>query len=145
MLYEKLLGKKAEDVSLPELLKGLGMWAKQLSPDPTKREFAGLKRGPDGKFDDGELVAILSDAIEDTAGCPGANHVPKALRAAEILGMTQARAWQCGSLNEFRKFFGLKPHTTFEDINKGTALNVNGLALERHHTVGIDFTRSNSC
>ena len=31
--------------------------------------------------------------------------------------MQQARKWNCGSLNEFRKFFGLKPHKTFEDIN----------------------------
>lgn len=34
-----------------------------------------------------------------------------------MLGMMQARKWKCGSLNEFRKFFGLKPHKTFEDIN----------------------------
>ncbi len=31
--------------------------------------------------------------------------------------MQQARKWNVGSLNEFRKFFGLKPHETFEDIN----------------------------
>jgi len=31
--------------------------------------------------------------------------------------MNQARKWNCGSLNEFRKFFGLKPYATFEDIN----------------------------
>ena len=30
--------------------------------------------------------------------------------------MQQSRAWNLGSLNEFRKFFGLKPHETFEDI-----------------------------
>lgn len=50
-------------------------------------------------------------------GAFGANNVPKALRAVEILGMQQARKWNCGSLNEFRKFFGLKPHKTFEEIN----------------------------
>lgn len=33
------------------------------------------------------------------------------------VGMQQARKWGLGSLNEFRKFFGLKPHATFEDIN----------------------------
>lgn len=117
-LYHQLLGKKGEDVSLPELMKGLGMWARSLPADPTKREFAGLKRGPDGKFDDGELASILADAIEDVSGHPGAQHVPRALRAAEILGIQQARHWGCASLNEFRKFFGLKPHETFESINK---------------------------
>ena len=43
--------------------------------------------------------------------------MPKALRAVEILGITQARRWNVGSLNEFRKFFGLKAHDTFEEIN----------------------------
>jgi hypothetical protein len=39
------------------------------------------------------------------------------LRAISILGMKQARTWNCGSLNEFRKFFGLKKYDTFEEIN----------------------------
>lgn len=50
-------------------------------------------------------------------GSFGARNVPKALRAVEILGIQQARKWNCGSLNEFRKFFGLKPYETFEEIN----------------------------
>lgn len=29
----------------------------------------------------------------------------------------QARSWNLASLNEFRRFFGLTPHETFEDIN----------------------------
>ena len=102
---------------MPELLQGLGKWNAALDKDPLKRPFAGLTRKPDGSFDDGELVNILADSIEDVAGCPGARNVPTALRAAEILGMQQARYWNCASLNEFRKFFGLSPHKTFEDIN----------------------------
>lgn len=43
--------------------------------------------------------------------------MPKAFRAIEILGIQQARKWQVGSLNEFRKFFNLKPYDTFEEIN----------------------------
>lgn len=31
--------------------------------------------------------------------------------------MQQARKWGLATLNEFRKFFGLKPHDTFESIN----------------------------
>ena len=31
--------------------------------------------------------------------------------------MHQARKWNCCSLNEFRKFFGLKTYDTFEEIN----------------------------
>lgn len=33
------------------------------------------------------------------------------------MGINQARRWNVGSLNEFRKFFGLKSHETFEEIN----------------------------
>lgn len=51
-------------------------------------------------------------------GSFGARNVPKSLRAVEILGMKQARAWNVGSLNEFRKFFGLKQYETFEEINR---------------------------
>lgn len=31
--------------------------------------------------------------------------------------MMQARKWGLATLNEFRKFFGLKPHETFESVN----------------------------
>ena len=34
-----------------------------------------------------------------------------------MLGLQQGRKWNLGSFNEFRKFFGLKAHETFEDIN----------------------------
>ena len=118
-MYQDLFGKASNDVSLPELLQGLGKWEKALPNDPIKRPFAQLKRGEDGKFSDDRLVELLTEAIEDTAGSFGANNVPKALKAVEILGMNQARYWNCGSLNEFRKFFGLKPHETFESINSG--------------------------
>lgn len=35
----------------------------------------------------------------------------------EVLGINQARQWNVGSLNEFRKFFDLKPYESFEEIN----------------------------
>lgn len=39
------------------------------------------------------------------------------MRAIEILGIEQGRAWGAASLNEVRKFFHLEPHKTFLDIN----------------------------
>ena len=57
-----------------------------------------------------ELIPIV-------VGCFGPRNVPKALKAVEILGIKQARKWGTGSLNEFRKFFGLKEYKTFEEIN----------------------------
>jgi linoleate 10R-lipoxygenase len=116
-LYKRLFGKHAAEVSLPELMQGLGKWSASLPKDPYERDYHGLKRGADGRFNDDELVNILCDSIEDVSGASGPNNVPKALRAVEILGMQQARHWECASLNEFRKFFGLKPHETFEHIN----------------------------
>ncbi|KAJ9263257.1 hypothetical protein DTO212C5_7683 [Paecilomyces variotii] len=116
-VYKELFGKPASEVSMQELLIGLGKYESSLDKDPSKRTFAHLQRQEDGTFKDEELVKILTDAIEDVAGSFGARNVPKALRAIEILGIQQARKWQVGSLNEFRKFFNLKPYETFEEIN----------------------------
>ncbi|KAF2200007.1 putative fatty acid oxygenase PpoC [Delitschia confertaspora ATCC 74209] len=115
--YKRMFGKSASEVSMHELLQGLGKWAAGLDKDPQKRPFANLVRGFDGKYSDDDLVQIITESIEDCAGAFGANNVPKALRSVEILGMLQARKWGLATLNEFRKFFGLKPHETFESIN----------------------------
>ncbi|KAL1964166.1 hypothetical protein VTN77DRAFT_7254 [Rasamsonia byssochlamydoides] len=116
-VYKELFGKPASEVSMPELLMGLAKYEKSMDKDPSKRTFAHLQRQEDGTFKDDDLVKILTEAIEDVAGSFGPRNIPKALRAVEILGIQQARKWNCGSLNEFRKFFGLKPYETFEEIN----------------------------
>ncbi|KAI9838713.1 MAG: hypothetical protein M1838_004543 [Thelocarpon superellum] len=110
-------GKDPGQVSLPELLKKLEEMTRKIPDDPLKREVAGLTRQADNTFKDDDLVKILTESIEDTAGAFGANGVPPILRAVEILGIEQARSWNVASLNEFRQFFGLRPHETFEDIN----------------------------
>lgn len=66
-IYEELMGKPAEEVSVQELLMGLGKYEKNLDPDPAKRTFAHLKRQEDGTFKDEELVELLNNAIEDVA------------------------------------------------------------------------------
>ncbi|KAL4810358.1 heme peroxidase [Aspergillus unguis] len=116
-IYEQLIGKPGSEITSQELLMGLGKYGATLPSDPSKREFAGLKRQEDGTFKDEELVHILTTAIEDVAGSFGARNVPKVLKAVEVLGIEQSRQWQVGSLNEFRKFFGLKNYETFEEIN----------------------------
>ncbi|TAQ87459.1 hypothetical protein B7494_g4210, partial [Chlorociboria aeruginascens] len=122
-LYQKLFEKDYREVTMPELLVGLQKLAQMTPDDPLERDFDGLKRGPDGSFNDDDLVNILVESIEDVAGSSGANNVPEVLRAVEILGMQQARAWRCATLNEFRKFFGLTPHEKFEDINSDPAVS----------------------
>ena len=118
-MYEQLFpGKEPRLVGMEELLKGLGRFEASLSDDPPKRPFANLERGKDGRFNDDDLVELLSDSIEDVAGSFGANRVPEILRSVEILGIRQARSWNLASLNEFRAFFGLEKHKSFESINK---------------------------
>jgi len=109
--------KKMEDLTPQELLQGLLRWEQNIPKDPSKRVFDGLKRGPDGKFDDEDLVRIMTEAMEAPAGVFGPRMVPKALRVVETLGILQARKWRMATLNEFRAFFGLKRFETMEDIN----------------------------
>lgn len=61
-------GRDITKLSLPEFIHGLVGWERTLADDPGERTFAGLKRNADGKFDDGDLVEILCDSIEDCAG-----------------------------------------------------------------------------
>ncbi|KAJ5338320.1 hypothetical protein N7452_005048 [Penicillium brevicompactum] len=116
-IYHDLMGKPAEEVTMPELLMGMRKVETMIDADPSKRTFAHLKRNEDGFFDDGELVNVLSNATEDVASSFGPRNVPKALRSIEILGIEASRRWNVGSLNEFRKHFGLKTYETFEEVN----------------------------
>lgn len=116
--YKKMFpGRDPAQIPLDELLQTLGNWEAGLSIDPQERPFANLERGTDGKLNDDKLVEILRDSIDDVAGAFGANKVPAILRSVEILGIKQARSWNLATLNEFRSFFGLTKHETFEDIN----------------------------
>lgn len=120
--YRELFGKNPHDVSMKDLLMGLSKWEQDLPKNPPERPFAHLKRKEDGTFNDDDLAKILTESIEDPAGAFGANNVPTVLKSVEILGMQQARKWNLGSLNEFRKFFGLKEHDSFESINSDPAV-----------------------
>ncbi|KAF2830213.1 heme peroxidase [Ophiobolus disseminans] len=112
-------GRDPKSVGKYEFLGRLNEVYKKTDPDPLKRKFAGLDRSKeDGTLPDQPLVDILTSSIEDCANSFGPNRVPAIFRAIEVLGIEQARAWNLGSLNEFRKYFHLEPHNTFEDITK---------------------------
>lgn len=67
--YREIFGKDARDVSMQELLMGLGKWEHVLhKTDPQQRPFADLERQADGRYPDDDLVRIMTDSIEDTAG-----------------------------------------------------------------------------
>ncbi|KAF8907810.1 heme peroxidase [Mucidula mucida] len=86
-------------------------------PDYRKWTFGGLKRGDNGRFDDGDLATILQDATKNRAAAFGARGVPEVLRVIEIMGIEQERSWGTCSLNEFRKFIGLQPYKSFAEWN----------------------------
>ncbi|KIW96307.1 uncharacterized protein Z519_03376 [Cladophialophora bantiana CBS 173.52] len=114
--YTKLFGHQSS-LSMGQFLSALTEWAKKLNPDPVEREFAGLQRQPDNKYPDQDLAAIWTASVSDIAGSYGAAHVPAILKNVEVLGIIQSRSWNLASLNEFREYFKLEPHKTFEDIN----------------------------
>jgi len=109
-------GRDPKTVGKWEFLQRLNAVYKTTDPDPSKRNFAGLARNEDGTLPDQDLVDMLVSSIEDCANSFGPNRVPAVFRAIEVLGIEQARSWNLGSLNEFRKHFDLEPHKTFEDI-----------------------------
>ena len=116
--FEELFpGKHYSEVGAHELVIGLDKWERSLPNNPQDRPFADVKRGADGQLDDEKLVKILTESVEDLAGSFGANRIPQVLRSIEILGTIQARSWNLATLNEFRDFFHLKKHETFEEIN----------------------------
>lgn len=99
-----------------EFLGKLDEVYKKMEKDPAKRKFANLERNADGTLPDEALVDIITSSVEDCANSFGPNRVPAIMRAIEVLGIEQSRAWNLGTLNEFRKYFKLEPHRTFEDI-----------------------------
>ncbi|KAH9007629.1 linoleate diol synthase, partial [Lactarius hengduanensis] len=86
-------------------------------PDVSHWTFNELKRGPDGKFDNTQLAAIIKDAVEHPAARFGARGTPHVMRLHEIMGIEANRRWGVCTLNEFRKYLGLKPYTTFLEWN----------------------------
>ncbi|KAJ8518487.1 hypothetical protein ONZ45_g4459 [Pleurotus djamor] len=109
-------GKPFDQLSLRDLAT-IGKLFADVPSDPAKRTFAGLKRGPDGKFSDDDLARILHEATINPAGTFRGRGTPPVLRLVEIMGMEQARLWGVCTMNEFRKFLGLKQFETFEEWN----------------------------
>lgn len=110
-------GQDPSTISFHELVMGLDAWEKGLSEDPQGRPFANIQRSHDGTLNDDALVKILASGIEDEAGAFGSRNVPQVMRSVEILGIKQARSWNLATLNEFRQYFNLTKHETFESIN----------------------------
>jgi linoleate 10R-lipoxygenase len=115
--YTQLLGDHYGEMNLQALIGAVKRFEMTIPEDPAQRTFGGFARGPDGRFNDDELVHAISTAIEQPGGAFGAKNVPRILKPVEILGIIRGRKWNLSGLNEFRKHFGLKAYETFEDIN----------------------------
>ncbi|KAI4268582.1 MAG: hypothetical protein LQ337_007756 [Flavoplaca oasis] len=84
-----------------------------------------------GLFDDQQMVnqlrASMDDPIcarnlADTFAQFGPRNVPRSLKNVEIMGILQARKWEIGTLNDFREFFGLGRHESFQKISKNVEI-----------------------
>ena len=108
---------------------------KLMGTNPKEWTFGGLKRGPNGSFDDVELSEIIKSCIEKPAHAFGANGTPASLKIIDIMGQLQARnVFNVCTMNEyvlilthltskltwekrFRRYLNLKPYASFEDWN----------------------------
>ncbi|KXJ89872.1 putative prostaglandin G/H synthase 2/cyclooxygenase 2, pgh2/cox2 [Microdochium bolleyi] len=73
-------------------------------------------------FDDEQMLKEIHAGMDDPISNFGPRNVPKCLKAVEIMGILQARKWECGTLNDFRDFFGMPRHTSFESISKNVEI-----------------------
>ncbi|KAG8750070.1 hypothetical protein FRC12_013089 [Ceratobasidium sp. 428] len=103
--------KKAADDKLLPKVQDVRQW--------TFRDKLGnnLKRDENGRFRDSDLASILHDATENLSGAFSARNTPEVMKIVEVMGIMQARKWGVCTLNEFRKFIGLKPYKSFKDWN----------------------------
>ena len=69
-------------------------------------------------FDDQKMVDELVSSMKEPISNFGPQNVPRCLKAVEILGILQGRKWEVGTLNDFREFFGMPRHKTFDSIAK---------------------------
>ncbi|CAD6928997.1 unnamed protein product [Tilletia controversa] len=111
--------KSVDDIGLPEFVAVAHEHAAELAAlKPNQWTFGGLKRGPDGRFDDVQLAELIKDAVEEPAHAFGARSTPASLKVVDILGQLQARnVFQVCSMNEFRKYLNLKPFESFIEWN----------------------------
>ncbi|KAG5636080.1 hypothetical protein H0H81_009200 [Sphagnurus paluster] len=89
------------------------------SKNPNRRQWnlADIRRGSNSRFKDQDLAHILYEATERAAGAVGARCIDSCFRSKELIMLERARKWKVGSLNQFRKFLGLKPLKSFEEWN----------------------------
>ncbi|KAJ8521263.1 hypothetical protein ONZ45_g2030 [Pleurotus djamor] len=121
-LFDKIFhGKKPDEVT-PADFKAAARQIQAQQPDINHWTFGHLKRQEDGTFRDEDLARILHEASENPAAAFRARGTPEVMRLHEIMGIEQNRAWGVCSLNDFRKYLGLKPYKTFLEWNSNAEI-----------------------
>ncbi|KZV98733.1 heme peroxidase [Exidia glandulosa HHB12029] len=122
-------GKSPDALTPRDFGMAVRSWMSKFSKDPGEWEFGSLKRQRDGKFRDEDLARVMKEATTNVAGAFGAQGVPPVLRVVEIMAIEEARSWGVCSLNEFRKFMGLKPYESFEEWNPDPNIHLPAMRL----------------
>ncbi|EDR13977.1 linoleate diol synthase [Laccaria bicolor S238N-H82] len=115
--FSQIFGGKPIDQITPEDFRNAAKRLEQVQPDVTHWTFGGLQRQENGRFKDSDLADVLKNATEHSAGAFRARGTPAAMRLNEVMGIEQNRRWGVCSLNDFRKYLGLKPYATFLEWN----------------------------
>ncbi|KAG1881160.1 heme peroxidase [Suillus subluteus] len=112
--------KSPEDITLKDFYLKEAVLT-QSEPDLQQWTFGTLQReteGPNkGSFKDSDLASLLQGATSHRAASFGARSTPAVMRLHEIMGIEANRAWGVCSLNDFRKFLGLKTYSSFLEWN----------------------------
>ncbi|KAL1747600.1 heme peroxidase [Schizophyllum fasciatum] len=109
--------KKIEDITSQDFKAVAYKMVKEIGPDLTHWTFGNMVRKEDGAFDDEQLADILHNATEQPAGAFRARGTPSVMRLHEMMGIEQNRKWGVCSMNDFRRFLGLKPYANFHEWN----------------------------
>ncbi|KAF7369152.1 hypothetical protein MVEN_00242400 [Mycena venus] len=123
-LYKELFeGKDLGSITVEDFTN-LAHQKMRPDPDPRKWTFGyRLQRCADGQFKDSDLAHILLNATSWRAGAYKARGIPEVLRVIEVLQIEQARRWQTCSMNDFRRFIGLKLYTCFQEWNPDSTVH----------------------
>ncbi|KAG8923172.1 hypothetical protein FRC02_011319, partial [Tulasnella sp. 418] len=131
--FRSLFGEKTwDEITIEEFRRVAGASAPK-GPPETWVFHPDVKRDPvTNQFSDADLARILQDATSNPACAFGARGTPHVMRVIEIMGIIQNRVWGSPSLNEFRKFLGLTPFSTFEEWNPNKAVADAARRLYHH-------------
>ncbi|KAJ3386936.1 hypothetical protein HDU84_001212 [Entophlyctis sp. JEL0112] len=103
--------------ALQKILPEFGVTAEDLKLGPI---CIGHHRDPKtGKFSDTEMVNVLAAAMQWPASKMGARRVPVILKEIEVEGIENARKLKLCTLNEFRRYFRVKPYKSYREMLTG--------------------------